>query len=188
MSTTVGRGSDQYKAPEIISRNKYGTPVDIWGIGCLLYEIFAGHRLFKDSFEIEAYRNGTPLKQLLHPFDQVITTPPSLLSPQDKPIKFSFQVLSAPKREWTGITKIQLGHFWEAFKGMKETNGEVTGKVCEDVAHRLGEINALLRWILNCDPTKRPTAKAVLHHFRGFYLRSMLEDDEVYPCPNPYPN
>jgi serine/threonine protein kinase len=35
-------GTMGYVAPEILLRRSYSTPVDIWGLGCILYELLAG--------------------------------------------------------------------------------------------------------------------------------------------------
>jgi serine/threonine protein kinase len=35
-------GTMGYVAPEILQRRSYSTPVDIWGLGCILYELLAG--------------------------------------------------------------------------------------------------------------------------------------------------
>jgi hypothetical protein len=66
-----------------------------------------------------------------------------------------------------------------AFKKMSGTEGRMVGDVCADELGRFREINGLLKWMLDCDPRKRPSIQVVAHHFRGYYLRSMLESDEV---------
>ena len=41
-----------YRAPEVILRNKYNESIDVWSIGCILYELYTGKVLFnpeKDS-------------------------------------------------------------------------------------------------------------------------------------------
>ena len=39
--------SRYYRAPEIILGNERGQPLDVWSIGCCLYEMFTGDILFK---------------------------------------------------------------------------------------------------------------------------------------------
>lgn len=38
-------GTPQYFAPELIDK-AYGTQVDVWSMGCVLYELLTGHKLF----------------------------------------------------------------------------------------------------------------------------------------------
>ena len=68
-----------------------------------------------------------------------------------------------------------------AFKRMPQTDPTMAGEICGDPIERFKEINGLLKWMVNCDPGKRPPAQVVAHHFRGYYLRSMLENDDVTP-------
>ena len=35
-------GSPLYMAPEVINRERYSLPIDVWSIGVLVHEIFAG--------------------------------------------------------------------------------------------------------------------------------------------------
>ena len=44
-------GTPEYIAPEMFSaRQGYGVEVDIWSLGCLLYELVVGQPPFKDTF------------------------------------------------------------------------------------------------------------------------------------------
>lgn len=40
-----------FTAPEVIGKKKYGTSVDWWGLGCLIYEMIAGQSPFRDKRE-----------------------------------------------------------------------------------------------------------------------------------------
>jgi len=182
MSTQIyGKGSNEYVAPEVHGGRLYGGKVDIWGIGCVLYEIFAGHRLFKDRCEIEGYETGkVPLPQLYFPYPTGILAPETTLNTRPVASQFAFRVLSKSKGSWNRVNaKNQLEHFWKAFRDMVGTDKGRIGEVCGDILGRIREINELLKWMLDCDPAKRPSIDVVVHHFRGFCLRSMLENDEV---------
>ncbi len=41
-------GTPQYFSPELIDE-AYGTQVDVWSLGCVLYELLSGHKLFGES-------------------------------------------------------------------------------------------------------------------------------------------
>src|SRR5271154_241798 len=58
MFTRTKQGTDLYIAPEILFGRPYSSTVDIWGIGSILYELFAGHRIFNARSEIESYGYG----------------------------------------------------------------------------------------------------------------------------------
>jgi len=183
MSTRIKQGSDQYIAPEILRGHLYGGAVDVWGIGCLLYETFAGHRIFNNRSDIEAYEKGKiPLPQLAYPYPAgIILGPAPILDPRAMANQFAFRVLSGAKTSWSGVARNQVEHFWKAFQEMPGTCKGMMGEACADVVARMREINDLLKWMLDCDPARRPSVQTVVHHFRGFYLRSMLENDEVRP-------
>ncbi|KAJ5362341.1 hypothetical protein N7541_003185 [Penicillium brevicompactum] len=51
-----------YRSPEIIFEMPWGSAVDIWNLGCLVWDLFEGHHLFDDIFD----KNGNyePFKHL----------------------------------------------------------------------------------------------------------------------------
>lgn len=52
-STSNKRGRASYRAPEIIrdTGSGYNKKVDIWSLGCILYELCVGKKAFKDDFD-----------------------------------------------------------------------------------------------------------------------------------------
>lgn len=47
---TTAIGTLQYRAPEILNENSnYDCKIDLWSLGCTIYEIFNGHKLFNNN-------------------------------------------------------------------------------------------------------------------------------------------
>ncbi|OIT00668.1 PREDICTED: mitogen-activated protein kinase kinase kinase 3-like [Nicotiana attenuata] len=46
------RGTKRYMAPESVIYHQYGTEVDIWALGCTVYELLTGKPLWKTSSDI----------------------------------------------------------------------------------------------------------------------------------------
>jgi serine/threonine protein kinase len=57
--TSQSRGTASYRAPEVIADNAvYTNKVDIWGIGCILFELAAGRKAFRDDWHVRSYGLG----------------------------------------------------------------------------------------------------------------------------------
>jgi len=57
-TTKYSRGTPGYRAPELVEEvivNKYTNKVDIWAIGCILYEIVFQRKAFSSDFEVSRY-------------------------------------------------------------------------------------------------------------------------------------
>jgi len=56
-TTVHARGTRSYRAPELIrpSQSKYTNKVDLWAIGCILYELVLQRRAFEDDWEVLQY-------------------------------------------------------------------------------------------------------------------------------------
>jgi serine/threonine-protein kinase ULK2 len=50
-------GTPLYMAPEVFDRKEYGAKVDIWSMGCVLYEMLVGSTPFKGSNPAELFSN-----------------------------------------------------------------------------------------------------------------------------------
>ena len=55
--TNTGNGTYNYMAPEMINGQKYNKKVDIWALGCILYELFTLNLCF-DGINIEGLINN----------------------------------------------------------------------------------------------------------------------------------
>ncbi|XP_033210211.1 DYRK-family kinase pom1-like isoform X2 [Belonocnema kinseyi] len=59
-----------YRSPEVILGLPYGTPIDMWSLGCILAELFTGYPLFPGENEVEQLACimevlGRPTEQLI---------------------------------------------------------------------------------------------------------------------------
>lgn len=57
ISTEDARGTASYRAPELFSDSpKFTKKADIWGLGCILYELAAREKAFAGDWDIFIYR------------------------------------------------------------------------------------------------------------------------------------
>ena len=83
-----------YRAPEcILTSGSYGSEVDIWAVGCMLYELMTTKPLFPGKHEIDQITRihsivGTPSRDLLTKFKQNPNTQISFAFPQKNPQDF----------------------------------------------------------------------------------------------------
>ena len=56
--TRYSRGSECYRAPEILFGNQYTNTVDIWAIGCVLFELVFGAKAFLNDFAVSRYADS----------------------------------------------------------------------------------------------------------------------------------
>merc|ERR1719476_207717 len=47
-------GTPHYMAPEVMKQKGYGTDVDVWALGVILYELVCGYLPFGDNLELDA--------------------------------------------------------------------------------------------------------------------------------------
>ena len=54
--TDYARGSPGYRAPEmLIADPVFNNKVDIWSLGCILYELSVNQKLFRDDYDVMRY-------------------------------------------------------------------------------------------------------------------------------------
>lgn len=70
LSTRLARGTPCYQATELVREiPTYNRYVDIWGLGCILYEVATGERAFRSEWAVVAYANGsTQLPHIASPW------------------------------------------------------------------------------------------------------------------------
>ena len=65
-TTRYSRGTPSYRAPELIRDEGYGNKVDIWAIGCILYEaIFKSKAFMGGDWEVLQYANDNKFSENL---------------------------------------------------------------------------------------------------------------------------
>src|SRR6266516_2085287 len=53
-TTVYSRGTSSYRAPELIreTQSKYTNKVDMWAVGCILYELVLRRRAFASDWDV----------------------------------------------------------------------------------------------------------------------------------------
>jgi len=60
-----GKGTNGYRAPELLT-GVYNNKVDIWSLGCILYELSVGQRAFNSDYATLQYKeSGRTMKVIL---------------------------------------------------------------------------------------------------------------------------
>ncbi len=137
-----------YRAPEIIMKNSFTDKIDIWSLGCTIFELFTG----KILLDPDEPRNGLSCEryhlQLIH--EKVGVIPVSLwkTSSQKKFYLTSDNLLK-------GVTEINVAPFWNVFY----ENG-----VDDDKKQSIDKFVDFLLQCLTIDPEKRPNASTLLRH------------------------
>ena len=54
-STKYARGTASYRAPELLAKHIYNNKVDIWALGCILFELMCGKKAFSGDFHVSIY-------------------------------------------------------------------------------------------------------------------------------------
>ena len=52
----MGRGTASYRAPELLTLiASFDETVDIWALGCILFELVSGHKAFSEDWYVQVY-------------------------------------------------------------------------------------------------------------------------------------
>ena len=64
-TTVYSRGTASYRAPELLSAKPlYSNRVDIWALGCILYELAFDRKAFHDDWNVREYREPAAIDLL----------------------------------------------------------------------------------------------------------------------------
>jgi len=55
VTTHYGRGTNSYRAPDMIRQRHYNNKVDIWVIGCIFFELLFEMKAFNSEFDVLEY-------------------------------------------------------------------------------------------------------------------------------------
>ena len=75
---TTGRvGTPQFMSPEVINRQPYGKPVDMWGCGVLLYVLISGAPPFVGTRQrlLEQITHGRYTVSVTHAWGAIVRDP-----------------------------------------------------------------------------------------------------------------
>jgi serine/threonine protein kinase len=70
-TTRYAHGTSSYRSPELIENEKYTNKVDIWAIGCILYELIFKTKAFSEDWAVLRYSEScrSTGKLLVLPFE-----------------------------------------------------------------------------------------------------------------------
>lgn len=145
-----------YRAPEVILGAKYGMPIDMWSLGCILAELLTGYPLYPGEDE------GDQLACII----ELLGTPPSKLLDQSKRAKNFISSKGIPR--YCTVTTLPNGE--TVLGGGRSRRGKTRGtpmsksmstalKGCDDPLF-LDFMTKCLEW----DPSTRMTPAQALRH------------------------
>ncbi len=143
-----------YRAPEILLRRNYTPAIDIWSLGCVLYELATGQVLFRGANSIEQL---TLIQKMLLPNDLYLV---HLLK--------EFQIMidkhpEAPPEEY--IDPFLSSKLYSKFMGPMETTAFETDVLTSaELTDDAVPFADLLIQMLQIDPDQRITAEDALRH------------------------
>ena len=55
VTTNLLRGTESYRAPEILTNQKSNNRADIFALGCIIFEIITSEKLFSSDWKVQEY-------------------------------------------------------------------------------------------------------------------------------------
>lgn len=158
-----------YRSPEVCTKNPYGSPIDMWSLGCIFYELVTGEPLLNGCPDnsVDAFNRFFYIMEMEpsreHVRDMFSTgTRIQIRGPSSQRIPFSSRIMMHSR-----------GH----------------GQKLKD-AGQLQNFCSLLKGLFAFRPQDRLTASEALKHpFFKFYETYIEEFHRVYPprCPDLFP-
>ncbi|KAL4437548.1 hypothetical protein ABPG77_003529 [Micractinium sp. CCAP 211/92] len=144
-----------YRAPEVILGLPYEYPMDMWSIGCVVYELFTGHILFPGKTNNEMLKLMMDVKG---PFPKKMV----------KRAEFAFKHFEADPNtsfallEEDPVTKRPVRRLISNPTIKKDFSGLLAGQSPD--RRKLAQLVDLLERMMQLDPDKRITPKDALRH------------------------
>ncbi|TIB82456.1 kinase-like protein [Wallemia mellicola] len=156
-----------YRAPEIILGLPYDTAIDMWSIGCTLYEMYTGQILFAGRSNNEMLKKMMELKGKFN--HKLIKKGVFGVRKQENHGHFTehFEFISS---EWDKITQQQIEKPIAISKPVKDLRARLIPSINEQKHMKEDEIKSLQSFVdlldkmLALDPLKRISVKDALSH------------------------
>lgn len=147
----------QYRCPEVILGEPFSTPIDVWSLACMVFELITGDFLFNPQ-KGEGYSRDEDHLALIS--ELLGELPESMRQGCGTNTKFFYN----SDGQLRNISELQ---FWDLESLLKEKYHFKQHK-----AHSIAEF---LLPMLECDPSRRATARSMLDKFKAFF--EVDEDD-----------
>jgi serine/threonine protein kinase len=156
--------SRSYRAPEVILGCKYDYKIDMWSLGCILAELFTGYVLFQND----------SVQGLLSRVIGIIGPIPEYMMKEGKLVSNFFTregliYMEAPDEDEESQSGV---HPSQRKKRVRNEDEELKVHILvakkTTLKQRIGCDDDMfvdfVRWLLEVDPMKRPTAKQAMNH------------------------
>eukprot|EP00796_Vickermania_ingenoplastis_P005498 gene5498-3969_t len=150
----------QYRCPEVILREPYSTPIDIWSLACMVFELITGDFLFNPQ-KGEGYSRDEDHLALIS--ELLGELPENMRLGSGANTRYYYN----SKGQLRNIKDLQ---FWDLESLLHEKYSFKP--------HKAKEIAEFLLPMLECDPRRRATAKEMLESFTDFFA---VDEDDYDP-------
>ncbi|KAG5787729.1 hypothetical protein H9Q69_013202 [Fusarium xylarioides] len=145
------------RAPELILKGELHESQDIWSFGCILFEMITGRPIFY-IWGPPKYDTSLDDEHLLEVIEKLDPLPEELFSHWKTSSLYYTE--DGNMYNWI-IDGVPVTTDPSELNTMEKTFDEKCPEMAEEEAQ---EVKKLIRWILQYDPAKRPSAEEILRH------------------------